>query len=83
LPAYWKKFLAKKFGVLSYEKNLYRNAVDLLLGAKKYYRPAGQGLVVLVCDVGRLGSPKSEAAGCRFLYLTFMGFATTRWKTRS
>jgi len=60
LPAYWKKFLAKKFGVLSYEKNLCRNTVDLLLGAKKYYRPAGQGLLVLVCNVGRLGCWSSE-----------------------
>jgi hypothetical protein len=78
-----EKISRKKFGVLSYEKNLYRNAVDLLLGAKKYYRPAGQRLVVLVCDVGRLGCSKSEAVGCRFPYLIFMGFATTRWKTRS
>jgi hypothetical protein len=52
LPAFaclLEKISRKKFGVLSYEKNLCRNAVDLLLGAKKYYRPKGQPMVVLVC----------------------------------
>ena len=31
----WKKFLGKKLELLSYEKNLYRNIVNLLLAAKE------------------------------------------------
>jgi hypothetical protein len=64
LPAFaglLKKISRKNFGVLSYEKNLYRNTDDLLLGTKKYYRPAGQRLVVLVCSAWGVGCHQSRS----------------------
>ena len=47
-PACLKKILEKNLEILSDEKNLYRSFAGMLLGTKKYYRPAGQRLVVLV-----------------------------------
>ena len=65
LPAFaclLKKISRKNFGVLNYEKNLCRNIDDLLLGAKKYYCPAGEPLVVLVCPDWCLGCWESWEA---------------------